>query len=67
MASKLGVAALTSSRLFTASTQKPLISRSKAVPISSSLRNESVQFTSGRRLVVRRKLLLIALKATTEG
>lgn len=67
MASKLGFAALISSRLLTAPTQKSLISHSKAVPISSSLRNESVQFMSGRRLAVRRKLFLIASKATTEG
>lgn len=66
MASKLGVAALASSHLFTAPTQKPLISLSSALPRSSSLRNESVQLMAGRCLAIRRKLLLIAPKATTD-
>lgn len=69
MASKLGVAAaVTSPRLFTSSIRKPLISLSSPSSISSSLRDDSVQYMAGQRLAIRlrRKLFLLAPKATTD-
>ncbi|XP_074303843.1 PGR5-like protein 1A, chloroplastic [Silene latifolia] len=63
MASKLGVAALTSPRLFTSPIPK---SRNSVSLVSSSLRDESIRFTGSRRLAIRRKFILLAPRATTD-
>ncbi|KNA15411.1 hypothetical protein SOVF_098540 [Spinacia oleracea] len=66
MASKLGVAALTSPRIFSAPRRKPLVTVSTASPLSFSLKDASSQFMAVRRLAVRRRFLLLAPNAATD-
>lgn len=69
MASKLGVAALTSPSVFTAPIRKPLVSVSSSSSSSStsfSLKDVSAKFMGVRRLAIRRKLLLLPPKAATD-
>ncbi|KAL2902283.1 PGR5-like protein 1A chloroplastic [Bienertia sinuspersici] len=66
MASKLGIATLTSSRTFSAPIRKPLVSIFSASPLSFSLKDASAQFMGVRSLTVRRKFFLLPLKATTD-
>ncbi|KAH9621216.1 hypothetical protein KSS87_016654 [Heliosperma pusillum] len=63
MASKLGVAALTTPGLFTSPVPK---SRNSFSLVSSSFRDEYVRFTVCRRMAVRRKLIVLAPRATTD-
>ncbi|XP_074264862.1 PGR5-like protein 1A, chloroplastic [Silene latifolia] len=63
MASKIGVAALTSPRLFTSPLPK---SRNSVSLVSSSFRDESTRFTGSRRVTIRRKFILLAPRATTD-
>ncbi|KAL9242855.1 hypothetical protein vseg_016814 [Gypsophila vaccaria] len=61
MASKLGVATLTSPRLFTSPLRKSRITIS-----SSSSMRESVRFMGVRHVAVRRKLMFLTARATTD-
>lgn len=63
MASKLGVAALTSPRIFTAPTPKRAVTIFSA---SSSFKDASAQFMGVRRLAVRRRFLLLTPNAATD-
>ncbi|KAK9716489.1 hypothetical protein RND81_06G236900 [Saponaria officinalis] len=67
MASKLGVNALTSPTPFTSPLPRSRTALSFASPISSSsLRDGSVHFMGTRHVTIRRKLVILSPKATTD-
>ncbi|CAO2820006.1 unnamed protein product [Amaranthus hypochondriacus] len=67
MASKLGVGALTTPRIFTAPIRKASVTVSPSSQISVSLKDASAHFMGVRRLSIRRKLFLLPPFAATDN